>query len=356
MDRALKLAASFAMAVSIAACHASGAPDGRADAAASTKALAGAPLAGTITIDGSSTVLPVSTAIADAFRKAHPAVQISVHESGTGGGLRKFCAGEIDIAGASRPINAAEIAQCGSAGVEPIELPFGFDSLAVVANPANAFATCLTVGELKKIWEPSAERKVTSWRQIRSSFPDRPLALLGPGTASGTFDYFTLAVVGTQSSSRKDYTQSEDDTVLVDGVAASPNALAYFGYAYYAANRDKLKLVSVDGGKGCVAPSAEAVANETYQPLSRPLFIYASRKAMLRPEAKAFAEFHVAPENARHVEGVGYVALPPATLLSVARRLDQNVTGSIFGGQGSVLGVTAETFQDDDKLKSALVR
>jgi phosphate transport system substrate-binding protein len=226
----------------------------------------------------------------------------------------------------------------------------------VVANPANAFATCLTVGELKKIWEPSAERKVTSWRQIRSSFPDRPLALLGPGTASGTFDYFTLAVVGTQSSSRKDYTQSEDDTVLVDGVAASPNALAYFGYAYFAANRDELKLVSVDGGKGCVAPSAEAVANETYQPLSRPLFIYASRKAMLRPEAKAFAEFHVAPENARHVEGVGYVALPPATLLSVARRLDQNVTGSIFGGQGSVLGVTAETFQDDDKLKSALVR
>jgi phosphate transport system substrate-binding protein len=154
------------------------------------------------------------------------------------------------------------------------------------------------------------------------------------------------------SSSRKDYTQSEDDTVLVDGVAAGPNALAYFGYAYYAANRDKLKLVSVDGGKGCVAPSAEAVANETYQPLSRPLFIYASRKAMLRPEAKAFAEFYVAPENARHVEGVGYVALPPATLLSVARRLDQNVTGSIFGGQGSVLGVTAETFQDDDKLKT----
>jgi phosphate transport system substrate-binding protein len=323
---------------------------------ASTTALATSPLSGAITIDGSSTVQPVSTVIADAFRQAHPAVRISVHESGTGGGFRKFCAGEIDIVGASRPISAAEIAQCESAGVELIELPFGFDSLAVVANPANAFATCLTVDELKKIWEPAAERKITRWRQIRSSFPDQPLALLGPGTASGTFDYFTLAVVGTQSSSRKDYTQSEDDTVLVDGVAANPNALAYFGYAYYAANKDKLKLVSVDGGNGCVAPSAEAVANGTYRPLSRPLFIYASRKAMLRPEAKAFAEFYVAPENARHVEGVGYVALPPATLLSVARRLDQNVTGSIFGGRGSVLGVTAETFQDDDKLKSALVR
>jgi phosphate transport system substrate-binding protein len=274
-------------------------------------------LAGTITIDGSSTVLPVSTAIADAFRKAHPAVRIGVHESGTVGGLRKICADEIDIAGASRPINAGEIAQCGSAGVELIELPFGFDSLVVAVNPANAFATCLTVGELKKMWEPAAERTVTSWRQIRSSFPDRPLALFGPGTASGTFDYFTLAVVGTQSSSRMDYTQSEDDTVLVDGVAANPNALAYFGYAYYAANRDRLKLASVDGGKGCVAPSVESVADGTYRPLSRPLFIYANRKAMLRPEGKAFAKFYVAPESARHVTGVGYLALPPATLLSV---------------------------------------
>ena len=356
MERALKLAASFAMAASIAACNASGAADGPTDAAASTTALATSPLSGAITIDGSSTVQPVSTVIADAFGQAHPAVRMSVHESGTGGGFRKFCAGEIDIVGASRPINAAEIAQCESAGVELIELPFGFDSLAVVANPANAFATCLTVDELTKMWAPAAEGKVTSWHQVRASFPAQPLVLFGPGTASGTFDYFTLAVVGTQSSSRKDYTQSEDDMVLVDGVAANPNALAYFGYAYYAANKDKLKLVSVDGGKGCVAPSAEAVADGTYRPLSRPLFIYASRKSMLRPEAKAFAEFYVAPENARHVEGVGYVALPPATLLSVARRLDQNVTGSIFGGQGSVLGVTAETFQDDDKLKSALVR
>jgi phosphate transport system substrate-binding protein len=359
VNRALKLAASFAMAATFAACDTSGMVNRRGDpaaAASSTTTLAASPLAGAITIDGSSTVLPVSTAIADAFRKAHPAVQISVHESGTGGGLRKLCAGEIDVAGASRPINAVETAQCDTAGVEVIELPFGFDSLAVVANPANSFATCLTVGELKTMWEPAAERKVTSWRQIRESFPDRPLALLGPGTASGTFDYFTLAVVGTQSSSRKDYTQSEDDTVLVDGVAANPNALAYFGYAYYAANRDRLKLVSVDGGSGCVAPSADAVTSGIYQPLSRPLFIYANRKAMVRPEAKAFAEFYVAPENARHVEGVGYVALPPATLLWVARRLDQQVTGSIFGGRGSVLGVTAETFQDDDKLKSALVR
>jgi phosphate transport system substrate-binding protein len=361
MFRTPKAVASLALAVSIAGCDASGPAQRRGDAAAAAQVSSSTPpaaaaLAGSITVDGSSTVLPVSTAIAEAFRKAHPDVQISVHESGTGGGFKRFCAGAVDIAGASRAINAVEIAQCESAGIELIELPFGFDSLAVVANPANAFATCLTVGELTKMWAPAAEGKVTSWHQVRASFPAQPLVLFGPGTASGTFDYFTLAVVGTQSSSRKDYTQSEDDTVLVDGVAANPNALAYFGYAYYAANKDKLKLVSVDGGKGCVAPSAEAVANGTYRPLSRPLFIYASRKAMLRPEAKAFAEFYVAPENARHVEGVGYVALPPATLLSVARRLDQNVTGSIFGGQGSVLGVTADTFQDDDTLKSALVR
>jgi phosphate transport system substrate-binding protein len=353
-----KIAASLAVAASIAGCNASGVRGGATAAAApaSGTAAAAPDVTGTITIDGSSSVLPVSTAIADAFRQMHPGVHLSVHESGTGGGFRKFCAGQIDIAGASRPINAVEIAQCDAAGIELIELPFGFDSLAIVVNPANSFTNCLTMGELKRLWEPAAEGTITNWRQIRASFPDQPMVLLGPGTASGTFDYFTLAVVGTQSSSRKDYTQSEDDTVLVNGVASNPNALAYFGYAYYAANRDRLKVVSVDGGKGCIAPSAEAVTNRTYQPLSRPLFIYASRKSMLRPEAKAVAEFYVAPENARHVEGVGYVALPPATLLSVARRLDQDVTGSIFGGQGSVLGVTAETFQDDDRLKSAFVR
>ncbi len=225
MHTSLRIAAPLALAVSIAACHGSGSSDSPNAAGSSGTAVAAAGLAGRITIDGSSTVLPVSKAIADAFHTAHAGVQVTVHESGTGGGFRKLCAGEIDIAGASRPINAVEIAACDSAGVELLELPFGFDSLAVVTNPANSFASCLTVGELKRMWEPSAERKITNWRQVRAGFPDQPLALVGPGTDSGTFDYFTLAVVGTQSSSRKDYTASEDDSVLVEGVAKNPHAL-----------------------------------------------------------------------------------------------------------------------------------
>ena len=247
------------------------------------------------------------------------ASQVSVRESGTGGGFRKFCAGEIDIVGASRPINAAEIAQCESAGVELIELPFGFDSLAVVVNPANAFATCLTVDELKKMWEPAAEGKVTSWHQVRASFPAQPLALFGPGTASGTFDYFTLAVVGTQSSSRKDYTQSEDDMVLVDGVAANPNALGVLRLRVLCCEQGQAEARV--GGRRKRLRRAERGGRGQWRPTSRCRDRSSSMPAVRRccgPRRKAFAEFYVAPENARHVEGVGYVALPPATLLSVA--------------------------------------
>ena len=187
-------------------------------------------------------------------------------------------------------------------------------------------------------------------------FSRSPDDALGPGTESGTFDYFTLAVVGKESSSRADYTKSDDDTVLVNGIAGDGNALGYFGYAYYAANRDKLKLVSVDGGKGCVVPRADTVADNRYQPLSRPIFIYVSKSAVARREAKAFASFYVDPDNAGLVEKTGYVPLPISASLSVGRRLESNLAGSIFGGRGSVLGVTADTFQDDDRIKSALVR
>jgi phosphate transport system substrate-binding protein len=307
-------------------------------------------------VDGSSTVLPVSKLVADAFQKEHPGVRVSVQASGTGGGFKKFCAGEIDMTGASRPINAAEMEQCRASHIEFVELPVAFDSLSVVVNARNSFVECLTVGELKKMWEPGAQGKVTRWNQIRSSFPDQPLTLFGPGTESGTFDYFTLAIVGTQSSSRGDYTKSEDDTVLVNGIAGDANALGYFGYAYYAANRDKLKLVSIDGGSGCVMPSMQTVAENRYQPLSRPIFLYVSKTAAARPEAKALARFYVAPESARYALEVGDVPLPTVTLLSVSRRLDRGVTGSVFGGRGSVLGVTADTFQDEDRIQSALVR
>jgi phosphate transport system substrate-binding protein len=319
-------------------------------------ALSAAPLSGRVAIDGSSTVLPISRALSDVFQTANPGVRVSVESSGTGGAFKKPCAGAVDIVGASRPINAAESQQCQASGVEFIELPIGFDSLSIVVNARNSFVECLTVNELKKMCEPAAEGTVTRWDQIRSHFAAEPLLLFGPGTTSGTFDYFTLAIVGEEGRSRNDYTKSEDDTVLVNGVAGNPNALGYFGYAYYSAHKDKLKLISIDNGHGCVAPTADTVADATYQPLSRPLFIYVSKSSATRPEAIALASSYVAPQNARYMRELGYVPLPAATLLSVARRLDKSVTGSMFGGRGSVVGVTADVFQDDDRIKSALVR
>ena len=202
-------------------------------------------------------------------------------------------------------------------------MPIAFDSLSVVVNPSNTFVECLTVAELKKMWEPAAEGKVTTLEPdpIRA-FPLSRSRSSGTAAEHGTFDYFTLAVVGVESSSRSDYTKNEDDAVLVDGIAADPNALGYFGYAYYLANQDKLKLVAIDNGHGCVVPSAQTVADNSYQPLSRPIFVYVSTSAAARPEAKAFARFYVDPDNASYVRDVGYVPLPPATLLAADRRLD----------------------------------
>ncbi|HTS53405.1 MAG TPA: PstS family phosphate ABC transporter substrate-binding protein [Burkholderiales bacterium] len=310
---------------------------------------------GTVTVDGSSTVYPLSQAVAQAFHEANPAVQFVINESGTGGGFRKFCAGELDIAGASRPIKSAESEQCKANHVEYIEVPFAFDSLSVVVNAKNTFVDCLTVKELKAMWEPAAEGKITNWQQIRAGFPAQPLALFGPGRDSGTFDYFTLAIVGTQSSSRGDATTSEDDMVIERGVAADPNALGYFGYAYYKANKDKVKLVAVDNGHGCVVPSPQTVADATYQPLSRPLFIYVNAASAARPEIKAFARFYLAPESTQYVARVGYVPLPAPALKAQAARFEKGVTGSIFGGLGSVIGINLDSFEDEEKIKAQLV-
>jgi len=314
------------------------------------------PLSGRVSIDGSSTVLPISRAMTTAFQVANPGVSVSVGVSGTGGGFKKFCAGQLDLSAASRPINAAESRECEAKHVEFIELPIAFDSLSVVVNANNTFVDCLTVAELKKIWEPAAQGRITRWSQVRSSFPHRPLALFGPGGESGTFDYFTLAVVGKERSSRKDYTASEDDTVLVNGVAGDGGGLGYFGYAYYAANTSRLRALAIDNGRGCVAPSPKTVEDRTYQPLARPMFIYLSAAAAARREVHEFARFYVDPENAKYVRDLGYVPLPTATLLTVERRLDESVTGSVFGGRGSVVGVTADAFQNEDRIKSALVR
>jgi phosphate transport system substrate-binding protein len=336
---------ALAIAGALAACNASKGPD---------------VLTGKVTIDGSATILPLAKAMAEAFRTNNPGVQIGVEFSGTGGGFEKFCAGQIDIADASRPINSAESAQCKARGIEYIEVPIAFDSLSVVVNARNSFADCLTIQELKSIWEPAAEGKIRQWKQVRASFPAQPLMLFGPGTASGTFDYFTLAIVGTQSSSRGDYTKSEDDTVIERGVAAEPNSLGYFGYAYYQAHKEELRLVAVDSGHGCVLPSAQTVADGTYQPLSRPLFLYVSGAAAARPEVKAFIRFNLAPDSTQYVTNVGYVPLPAAALVTQASRFDKGVTGSALGGHGSVTGVTLNAFDEDekqrDRIRSALVQ
>jgi phosphate transport system substrate-binding protein len=312
----------------------------------------------TISIDGSSTVYPLSGAIAKAFGKANPAVQFKIEFSGTGGGFKKFCTGQLDIADASRPINSSESEQCKAQHIEYIELPVAFDSLSVVVNAKNTFVECLSVKELRSMWGPAAEGKVRTWQQIRPSFPAKPLALFSLGKDSGTFDYFTLAIVGTEGQSRGDVVRSEDDLVIERGVAADPNALGYFGYAYYQANSDKVKLVAVDNGHGCVAPSFQTVADTTYQPLSRPLFIYVNVAAAARPDIKAFTHFYLSPESAQYVTQVGYVPLPAASLAVQTTRFDSGVKGSALGGHGSVLGVHMDSFSvdEEEKIKAQLVQ
>lgn len=296
-------------------------------------------LSGTVKLDGSSTVFPVSEVMATEFRKAHPKVKVVVAVSGTGGGFKKFCTGETDIANASRPINATEMELCKKNNVEYTELPIAFDGLSVVVNPQNSFARCLKVEELKQMWQPAADGKVTTWNQIRSDFPNQPLALYGADKESGTYDYFTQAIVGAEGKSRSDYTASADDETLVKNIAANPNGIGYFGYAYYLANRDKLKLVAIDSGYGCVQPSARTVGDSSYQPLSRPVFIYVKKLAAARPEVKAFTNFYLEPENSKLVLSVGYVPLPRIALQSAKSRFNRGQTGTIFGGKGSVVDV-----------------
>ena len=261
----------------------------------------------TIEIDGSSTVFPVSEAVAEEFGKMHPDVRVNVGVSGTGGGFKRFTTGETDISDASRPIKETEATAAAENGIEYIQLKVGTDGLSVMVNPRNDFAACLTTAELKAIWEPGST--IDNWSQVRAGFPDRPLRLYGPDSDSGTFDYFTEEINGEAQASRSDYTASADDNVLVTGIGGDRNALGYFGYAYYAENADKLKLVAIDAGEGCVTPTASTIEDGSYQPLSRPMFIYVSKKSLERAEMKAFVEFYL--ENARAlVQEVGYVPLP----------------------------------------------
>lgn len=298
------------------------------------------PVEGTILVDGSSTVAPITIAVAEEFQKQYPEVRVPVGISGTGGGFKKFCAGETDISDASRPIKDSEIEACQKNGIEFVELPIAFDGLAVVVNPSNEFASCLTVEELKKMWEPAAEGVVTNWNQIRADFPNQPLSLYGPGVDSGTYDYFTQAIVGKEGESRGDFLPSEDDNVLVQGIAGDPNALGFFGLAYYEENKDKLKLVAIDAGDGnCVLPTTETVANGTYQPLSRPLFIYVNRQRIdQKDEISTFISFYL-QNAAQLVLDVGYIPLTPEIYQLAQQRYDKRITGSVFKG-GSTVGVS----------------
>ncbi len=291
--------------------------------------------AGTIAVDGSSTVYPITEAVAEEFQKQGDGSMVTVGIAGTGGGFKRFCKGETDISDASRPIKTKEIDQCFDAGIEYVELPIAFDGLAVVVNPKNDWAATLTTAELKKMWSPEAQGKITNWKQIRAGFPDKPLKLAGPGTDSGTFDYFTEAINGKQSASRGDYIASEDDNVLVQAVSGDTGALGYFGMSYLEENKDKLKAVGVDGGNGAVLPSAETVIAGTYQPLSRPLFIYVNKKSLSKPEVQAFVEYYI-QNAAKLVKEVGYVPLPQEAYNYSVNKLKSQKIGSLFKGKGAV--------------------
>ena len=270
-------------------------------------------LSGTIEIDGSSTVFPVSEAVAEEFRKVHPDVRVNVGVSGTGGGFKRFSAGETDISDASRYIKDAEAQSAADNGIEYYPLRVAMDGLSVLVNPANDFVECLTTDQLKAIWEPGSS--VQKWSDIDPSWPSNDIVLYGPDTDSGTFDYFTEEIMGEAQLSRPDYTASADDNVLVQGIAGGRYSLGYFGYAYYAENQDKIKLVAVDSGNGCITPSSETIENGTYSPLARPLFIYVSKQSMERPEVKTFVEFYL--DNAAELATeVGYIRLGEAEYAS----------------------------------------
>lgn len=303
-----------------------------------------------IKIDGSSTVFPITNAIAKNYQTTNPNTKVETGFSGTTGGLRKFCAKEVDIANASRPINAQEMQTCNQAGVRFIELPVAFDALTIVVHPQNNWVKDITVAELKRIWEPTAEGKITNWNQVRPEWPDRPLKLFGPGKDSGTFDYFTEAVIGQVDASRNDYTASENDDVIAKGVIQDPNALGYFGLAYYEENQGKLKAIPVNSGKGAIAPSLKTVESSQYQPLARPLFIYVNAKAAQdNPALRDFVKAYI--KNAPQVvKTVGYVPLPAEGYRLAEVHFNRAKVGTVFDGKSQLDLTLAELLRKQAKF------
>jgi phosphate transport system substrate-binding protein len=295
-----------------------------------------------IKIDGSSTVFPIAEAVAEEFQISKKGkVRVTVGIAGTGGGFKRFCRGETDISNASRPILKEEMQACAAAGIKYMEVPVAFDALTVVVNPQNTWVKTLTPADLKKMWEPSAQSRVSKWSQVRPEYPDQPLMLFGPGADSGTFDYFTEAVNGKSKASRGDFTASEDDNTLVQGVENNKNSLGYFGFAYYMAHKDKLRAVPIVNSKGqAVLPSIEAVNDGSYEPLSRPLFIYVRDSAAGRAEVKEFIQFYLT-EGAELAKEVGYVPLPAEAYKLALKHFGARKLGTVFGGVPEV-GVTID--------------
>ena len=302
-----------------------------------------------VKIDGSSTVFPITEAVAEDFQIAkRGAVRVTVGISGTGGGFKKFCRNEIDIVNASRPITELEMEACKQAGVQYIEMPIAFDALTVVINPKNTWSKTITVDELKKIWEPGAQGTITSWNQINPDWPDKKIKLYGPGADSGTFEYFTEAVVGKDKSSRGDFTASEDDNVLVQGVASDIYALGFFGFAYYIENSKKISAVAIDNGSGGVLPSAASVENNSYKPLSRPIFIYVNAKSADKTEVTEFVNFYM-QHATELVKEVKYFPLSKEVYNLNIDHLNKKKLGTVFKGTGTNIKL-----EDILKLESSL--
>lgn len=318
------------LALLLAACGQPETPEGGAVGAAGGGSRGPAQtLTGKVQLDGSSTVFPISEAVAEEFGAVAPRVRVTVGVSGTGGGFKKFINREIDISNASRPIKGSEAEKSIAAGINYIELPVAYDGLSVIVNPKNDWVDYLTIDELNQIWRPDSV--VRTWQDVRPGWPDRPIRLFGPGTDSGTFDYFTATVNGKEQASRPDFTASEDDNVLVQGVAGDLDSLGYFGFAYYAENQDKLKVVPVDGGKGPIVPSETTINDGTYAPLSRPIFIYVNAESLDRPEVASFIDFYLKNAGALSSE-VGYISLPKAVYAAALARVAARETGTAYHG------------------------
>jgi phosphate transport system substrate-binding protein len=331
LSHARRLCVSTLLVLAAVACGGSQGPSG-----------AGSAL---VRVDGSSTVFPISEAVAEEFRLA-TGTNVTVGISGTGGGFQKFCRGETDVSNASRPISEVEIARCRDAGIGFIELPMAYDGIAIVVNPRAEWIETITLAELKRLWEPDAQGQVRRWNQIRASWPDREIHLFGAGVDSGTYDYFTQAIVGKEGASRGDFTASEDDNVLVQGIRNDELALGFLPFAYYHENRNLLKLVAVDdeqadNGGGPVKPDMDTIRSGVYQPLSRPVFIYVSEPSLARPEVLAFMNFYVEHAGTLAAE-VGYVDLGADGYRLVAEHLAARRLGSAFEHGGSQVGLTLE--------------